>query len=164
VLPLLCGAVLLQAWDVTETYSVLQRMRTAGFISPLQSRFWEVVPPHYRRIVLFPSRMCTAEATFDFRPFVLVAGRHGMAINAGAAARAETPQVEAYCRALEQDIDTATIDSDALYILRSDLVTPFKARSGESTICMAIDAHDVCVARRTVVRWQGQYDIPADAR
>jgi hypothetical protein len=156
---LLCAAVLLQAWDVSGAYRGLRLMRAATFNSPLHSRFWDVVPQHYRRIVLFPTRMCTAELTFDFRPFALLAGRHGIAINAGTAARADTPKVDGYCRGLERGMSLGTVDADTLYVLRNDLVSSFRARTRTPTICVTIDDHSVCVAQETLVKWQDEFDL-----
>jgi hypothetical protein len=150
---------MLQAWDINSSYRVLRRMRTLGVYNPLPSRFWDVVPRHYRRLVLFPTRMCTAEATFDFRPFAVIAGRSGIAINAGTAARANTRKVEDYCRTLETDIKTGAIDTESLYVLRHDLVAAFSAKIGASGVCAAIDQHDVCAATATLVKWQDEFDI-----
>jgi hypothetical protein len=154
----LCAAVLVQAWDVSDAYRVLRRMRTADFTSPLHSQFWSVVPRHYQRILLFPTRMCTAEATFDFRPFALVAGRFGMAIDAGATARPDTARVEEYCRTLDRDMSLGHVDPEALYVVRRDLAGSFEAQAGESAACMTVDAHDVCAARETLVKWQDEFD------
>jgi Family of unknown function (DUF6311) len=118
----LSAAVALQAFDAAPHVRVLRAMRAVGFANPLQSRFWDVVPPHYRRVVLFPSRMCTAEATFDYRPFALLAGRHGVGINVGGTARPASGPTVRYCRSLDRDIAAGTLDPDSLYVVRSDLV------------------------------------------
>lgn len=159
-LVLLSSAVLLQAADVSRTYRELRGLRGGGFVAPLHSRFWDVAPSYYRRIVVFPSRMCTAERTFDFRPFALVAGRHGIAINAGATARPDTPRVEEYCRTLDREIAQGIIDDETLYILRSDLVPAFREKAAGRAICLTVDEHDVCVAKETAAQWAGAVDGP----
>jgi hypothetical protein len=103
--------------------------------------------------------MCTAEATFDFRPFALLAGEHGIAINAGTAARWDSARVEDYCRALDHAIEAGELDPRRLYVLRKDLVRGFNERAGAAAVCVRIDDHDVCAARETLIAWQDEFDV-----
>jgi hypothetical protein len=158
---ILSAALMLQAVDVMPHFRILRSMRLVGFANPLHDPFWEVVTPHYRQLVLFPARMCTAEDTFDYRPFAVLAGRHGLGINTGSAARVASEPTETYCRQLEREIATGSIDSDSLYVLRNDLVAAFAALAGPRARCASIDAHSVCMSESSILRWRGRYELPA---
>lgn len=103
--------------------------------------------------------MCTHVETVDMRPFALVAGRDGLAINAGAAARAETLRVQQYGNRLESDIGLGAVRPDTLYVLRRDLVRAFSARAQAPTLCAVIDQHGVCFVAATMAAWQDDFDI-----
>lgn len=157
--PLLSIALALQAVDV---YGLARRMAdvgTAGFRDPLDSRFWTVVPPYYRQLLLLPSNVCAHAAGVDQTSFLLRAGVFGMGINAGWAARYDVRRAEQYCEELQQDVTHGRWSSDALYIVRPDLLLSTKAQAGDALACTAIDGFGVCVATDTLDRWSSSFDV-----
>jgi hypothetical protein len=156
---LLCAALALQAWDASALYRALRGERTREFANPLQSRFWDAAPKHYRKIVLYPTGMCGDSETVDFRPFSLIAGREGVPINAGFAARPDLSRLQQYCLDLEREMNLGLVDADTLYVLRRDLVRPFAARARVPAVCTTIDDHGVCVARETLASWNDEFEI-----
>ncbi len=158
-LPLMLVAVLLQGADLSDTYRGLQQVRLFRARNELESRFWQVVPRHYRRLTLLPTNICATSGFVEYLQFSLVAGRHGLSINAGTAARYDVREVMTYCNSLSDELRSGTISSDDLYVLQPYLVPQFKARARTPVLCTTIDNHEVCVATETYLRWQDDYDI-----
>jgi hypothetical protein len=156
---LLAAAVGLQGAELSEAYRGLRMVRERGFTNELVSPFWQVVPRHYRRMVLYPTHICTQQNALDPRPFALVAGRDGLAINVGLAARVDMPRLEEYCGALEQEFRQGVLHDDAIYVLHRSLVNGWRARAANPALCTIVDQYGVCVARETMARWQEEYDI-----
>ncbi|MEO7133735.1 MAG: DUF6311 domain-containing protein [Vicinamibacterales bacterium] len=156
---LMAAAVVVQAVDVSATYRVLQDVRTYTFKSRLHSHFWEVVPQHYRRLVLFPTNMCVPREFVDHTDLSVLAGHHGMRINAGGAARTAFAEMHDYCRDLELEINAGIVDQSALYILRRDLVANFRNVAQVPVVCTTVDEFGVCAARETYVDWQTDFDV-----
>jgi hypothetical protein len=117
------------------------------------------VPKHYRLLELFPTSMCTLSEFVDHMPFSLVAGRYGLAINAGAAARANYPKLATYCQTLELEMTSGMVSNNRLYVLRRDLTNRFRDAAVVPTVCVTLDEHGVCVARETYARWQNEFDV-----
>jgi hypothetical protein len=156
---LLSLAVALQAVDVRGLARRMADNGTIGFRDPLQSRFWTVVPLHYRQMLLMPSNVCAHASGVDQTAFLLRAGVFGMAINAGWAARYDVRRAEQYCEDLRQDAALGRWSDDALYILRLDLLSTTKAQAGEALTCTALDGFGVCVTAETFARWSDSFDV-----
>ena len=97
-LALLGLAVAVQAMDVAGMSRDVKSAGDYGFRDPLESRFWTVAPPHYERLVLVPPNLCDRDGAVNYRAFALVAGRHGLALNAGGASRHDTRRTAEYLR------------------------------------------------------------------
>jgi hypothetical protein len=160
---LLALAVLVQAVDLVGMARYVGQVGVWGYRDPLNSRFWRVVPRHYERLVLFPSNVCDRDGRVDYLPFALLAGRHGLAINAGATARYDVRRAAAYCDAVNREVsDGLTPAAGSLYIVRPDLmprVAPqVTARGG---MCTTIDGYGVCFSTDSYRAWQGAFAIEA---
>jgi hypothetical protein len=152
-------AVVVQAVDVSGTYEVLRSVRTYAFRNPLQSHFWDVVPRHYRAMYLFPTSMCTPAEFVAHEPFSLLAGRNGMAINAGAPARTSSEELARFCRVSEFEISSGLVSKNVLYVLRRDLTRNFQAAAQTPVICVSLDGYGVCVSQESYARWQDDVDV-----
>jgi hypothetical protein len=155
---LVLTAVVLQAVDVSGTYRVLQGVRAYRFNNPLRSRFWDVVPRHYGQLFLFPTSMCTPTEFAAHEPFSLLAGRHAMAINAGAPARTNFPELERYCRFTDSELSAGLVSKNVLYILRRDLTSRFHAAAQVPMVCGTIDGYGVCASQESYAKWQDDFD------
>lgn len=153
------AAVTLQAADTSGTYSGMRQTRTIAFTNPLESPFWDRVPPLYDRLVLVPTNVCPGDEAIDHRPFSLLAGRHGLAINAGMAARYDVGKLRDYCDAFAREWHEGIIADDALYVVRPDLVGTFRASRIRPSVCAVIDGHGACVAADTYRAWQDDFDV-----
>ena len=118
----LCIAGLsLQAYDLAAMARYVGDASTYGFRDPLQSGFWSTVAPRYQRLVLVPSNLCTREGFVDYTAFSLLAGRHGLAINAGLTARYDVDRAKSYCDELDLELRSGPKSAGSLYIVRPDL-------------------------------------------
>jgi Family of unknown function (DUF6311) len=162
-LPLLTIGVLLQATDLSAHYTALRHVRTIGFRDPLESRFWRVVPPHYKRLTLVPTNICGDLRAIDYTSFSLIAGRHGMAINAGFAARYDVEKVRRYCATYHDELRLGVLSTDELYVIRPDWIADFHKASTTPLVCTMVDQYGVCAVAETYARWQDSYDIVRSA-
>jgi hypothetical protein len=151
-------AVVVQAADLSGMTERIRDISRFGFRDPLRSHFWTVVPPHYQRLVLIPTNLCTRDGFVDYFPFALLAGRTGMAINAGTTARYDWLKGDAYCLDLDREIQEGLRSKDSLYIVRADLL-PKIVPQADATLCTVVDRYGVCFAADTYARWQDAYDV-----
>ena len=138
------------------------RQRTcsaSGSRDPLQSGFWSTVAPRYQRLVLVPSNLCTREGFVDYTAFSLLAGRHGLAINAGLTARYDVDRAKSYCDELDLELRSGPKSAGSLYIVRPDLVSRLARDSGAGTTCTLVDGFGVCFAAESYAAWQDTFDI-----
>ena len=151
-------AVVVQAADLSGMTERIRDISRFGFRDPLRSHFWTVVPPHYQRLVLIPTNLCTRDGFVDYFPFALLAGRTGIAINAGTTARYDWLKSDAYCLDLEREIQEGLLSKDSLYIVRADLLPKIVPQVG-TTLCTVVDRYGVCFAADTYAQWQDAYDV-----
>lgn len=153
-------AVALQAGDMSAMRPWIRTLDDFGYRDPLASPVWTVAPRHYRRIVMVPSNLCARGETVDLRPFELLAGREGLAINAGATARFDQPRAAVYCQAMAQDVAAGLRDEDALYVMAPErLPTP---ASTSERVCGVADGFGVCVSARSYARWRDAAPLTFD--
>jgi hypothetical protein len=160
-LRLMLAAVLFQAVDLAGMTGFVGEVRTRGYRDPLNSRFWQVAPPHYERLVMFPSNVCDRDGRVDYLPFSLIAGRHGLAINAGSTARYDVRRAASYCVALEQEVLNGMGTPGSMYIVRPDLL-PRLAPQAEArgSMCRVIDGFGVCFSVESYREWRERFELP----
>lgn len=148
-------AVAVQAADVAGMSRDLHSAGNYGFRDPLGSRFWTVVPPHYKRLVLVPTNLCDRDGAVDYRPFALVAGRYGLALNAGGASRHDVRRTTQYCQDLQQEIRDGMSAPGTLYVVRADLLPALLAAdAARRPTCASVDGFAVCFAPGSERPWQ----------
>jgi hypothetical protein len=125
----------------------------------LQSHFWDIVPRHYRVIYLFPTSMCAPAEFVAHEPFSLLAGRYGMAINAGAPARTRSQELARFCRVSEFEIAAGFVSKNVLYVLRRDLTRDFQAAAQTPLVCVSLDGYGVCASLESYAQWQDEVDV-----
>lgn len=156
----LAAALVVQAGDLAGMVPWIRSIGDHGFRDPLVSRVWTVAPRHYRRLVLVPSNLCARDGVLDLRPFLLLAGREGMAINAGATARYDRRRAAEYCQELARDAEAGLRDPEALYLMPPDRL-PSPATAG-GRVCGLADGVGICVSAASYARWR--HDAPLDLR
>jgi hypothetical protein len=160
-LALLALSVTIQGADVAGMSRFVSEVRSHGFHDPLNSRFWRVAPPHYRRLVLVPSNLCDRNGFVDYLPFALLAGRHGLAINAGATARYDVRRAATYCEALDREVREGLRGEGTLYVVRRDLLPQVAtAAAGRGTTCTEVDGFGVCFSTESQRAWTQDFEIP----
>ncbi len=107
-------AVVVQTVDLAGMTERVRDLARHGFRDPLLSQFWTIVPPHYQRLVLIPSNLCNHEDFVDFLAALTLAGRAGMAINAGTTARDDWQKAVTYCHDLNREIQNGLRTSNCL--------------------------------------------------
>ena len=145
-------ALAVQAADMSGMVPWIRTIGDYGFRDPLVSRVWAVAPRHYERIVLMPSNLCAREAVLDLRPFLLLAGRERLAINAGATARYDRRRAAEYCAELARDVEAGLRDPGALYVMAPDQL-PSPATAGDR-VCGVADGVGLCVSVASYARWR----------
>lgn len=156
----LCIAGLsLQAFDLAAMTRYVGDASTYGFRDPLQSGFWSSVAPRYERLVLVPSNLCIREGFVDYTAFSLLAGRYGLAINAGITARYDVDRAKSYCDELNLELRSGPKSAGSLYIVRPDLVSRLARDSGGGTTCTLVDGVGVCFAAQSYAQWQDAFDV-----
>ena len=150
----LAGALAVQAGDLSGMVPWIRTMGDYGYRDPLVSRVWTVAPRHYRRVVVVPSNLCARDGVLDLRPFLLLAGREGLAINAGATARYDRRRAAGYCAELAADVAAGLRNPEALYVMAPG-VLPSPASAG-GRVCGVADGVGVCVTAASYTRWRDE--------
>ncbi len=150
----LAAALAVQAGDLSGMVPWIRTIGDYGYREPLVSRVWTVAPRHYQRVVVVPSNLCAREGVLDLRPFLLLAGREGLAINAGATARYDRRRAAEYCTGLARDVAAGLRDSGALYVMAPDQL-PSPATAGDR-VCGVADGIGVCVSAASYAQWRDE--------
>jgi hypothetical protein len=158
---LLLAAVLVQAIDLWGMTRYVGEVRIYGFRDPLVSRLWTVAPPHYQRLVLYPSNLCGRDGALSHPPFDMLAARHRLPINAGATARYDRRRAAAYCETLEQEIRDGQSTPGTLYVVRRDLLPRLApAAHAAGVVCTEVDGFGVCFSAESYRAWQSEFTVP----
>jgi hypothetical protein len=158
---LLLLAVTVQAVDLSPAPHFIGETGLFGFRNRLDSRFWDVVPSHYQRLILYPSNLCVREGFVDYTPFSVLAGPNRLAINSGLTARYDVPRAVAYCKELEQEVRSGPAMPGSLYIVRHDLLPRVAAASGAGRPrCTVIDGFGVCYSAESYRAWRDTFEVP----
>lgn len=155
----LSAALVLQIADLSGTPAWMRAPAEYGFRDPLVSPLWTIAPGHYDRLVLVPSNLCDRNGAPDLRPFLLLAGRTGLAINAGATARYDTRRAAAYCEALDREVRAGFRDDRALYVVRRDLLPALAPPGDPGRVCGEVDGYGVCVSAASYARWRHRFAL-----
>ena len=147
-------ALAVQAADMSGMVPWIRTIGDHGFRDPLVSRVWEVAPHHYERLVLVPSNLCAREGVLDLRPFLLLAGRERLAINAGATARDYLRRAAEDRAALAHDVEAGLPHPAALYVMAPELL-PSPGTVGDR-VCGVADGVGLCVSAASYERWRDE--------
>lgn len=155
----LACALAAQAADLRGTVAWLRLPGEYGYRDPLVSPFWTVAPAHYDRLIVVPSNLCDRNGAPDLRPFLLLAGRTGLAINGGATARYDARRAAAYCAALDGEIRDGLREDGALYVIRRDLLPVLAPPGDPARVCGVVDGYGVCVSAASYERWRRRFTL-----
>ena len=117
--------------------------------------YWKVAIPHYQHITLMPPISC-GEAAAPYLPFSYLAGRYGMTINTGRAARIDVEKTMQYCQTLREEIGQGKVRHDSIYILHPKHLENFKKAAEIPVICAKIDGFNTCVTEKSFAKWRVQ--------
>ena len=148
----LAAALAVQAGDLSGMVPWIRTIGDYGYRDPLVSRVWAVAPRYYARLVLVPSNLCARERVLDLRPFLLLAGRARLAVNAGATARYDQRRAAEYCDTLARDVAAGMRDAEAIYVMEPELL-PSPATVGDR-VCGVADGVGLCVSAASYARWR----------
>lgn len=156
---LLLAAVVVQAVDVRPAYAAAHGYRHRLWNDPITSEFWDSVPPHYQRLALAPTNVCSPPGqAIDYAPFALIAGDLGLAINAGDAARYDVGAVSRYCAEFAGQLQQGLLGDDTLLVFPSNAAHHFEPYVRGSFVCVDVDRYHACSSMASYVRWQGAFD------
>ena len=156
---IMATAVGLQVVDLSAVFSELRSVRRRVWDSTLSSPLWSIVP-QYRHLVLVPTNMCALPPhAIDYEPFALLAGRAGVTINAGFAARFDVKTLRDYCTDSERQWRRGDVRDDELYVVRPGLAGHLKAAARAPVLCVAADDYQVCFTAESYRRWQHTHDL-----
>lgn len=152
---LLAVALALQAVDASTPIRGARQFRLWSWQGPLFNDFWSTAPRHYKHLTLLPTNLCASpNEAIDYTPFALIAGRAGVTLNAGFAARYDAERTAEYCHSFNTQRARGEVSDDELYVIRRDLVEGFAAKARQPVTCMPIDGFGVCVTTRSYRSWQ----------
>jgi hypothetical protein len=155
---LLAAAVVAQAVDLSRAYVGAQGLHRTTWQTPLAADFWRVVTPSYRHLVAIPPNTCSPQG-IDFLPVALLAGDHGLSVNAAMAARYDVEKLRQYCRQLGDDIVGGRINPDVLYVLQPASAAAFMRNAEAPLICARVDGHVACVREDTADKWRESVSV-----
>jgi len=153
-------ALAVQVTDLGRAVAWLRAPADYGFREPLVSPFWTIAARHLDRIVVVPSNLCDRNGAPDLRPFLLLAGRTGLAINAGATARYDTKRAAEYCAALEDEVAAGLHVDGTLYVMRPESLPVLAPPGDPGRVCGEVDGAGVCVATASYERWRHELPLP----
>lgn len=160
-LALMLVAVIVQAVDLSPAPRFIGNTGLAGFRDPLNSRFWDAVPSHYQRLILYPSNLCARDGVVDHSAFSVLAGPNRLAINSGLTARYDVTRAAAYCKDLEREVRSGLTAPGSLYIVRRDLLPKVMAAgAGAAPKCTVVDGFGVCFSAESYRAWRDTFEIP----
>jgi Family of unknown function (DUF6311) len=161
---LLSLSVVLQAIDSGDSYRVVRLVRDQQWEESLRSEFWRVVPPQYQHISLIPTNLCPASVPpVNYREFALAAGRSGITINAGHAARENAAAIKAYCAEFSTQFADGAFSESDLYVVQREVIPRLLQNARVPMVCTVVDAHGVCFVRTTYQRWQRDFNLTEQA-
>ena len=157
---LLMIAVAAQAIDVSRAYIGAQGLRRTTWQTPFADDFWRVATPAYRHLVAIPPNICSPQG-IDFHPVALLAGDHGVSVNAAMAARYDGEKLRQYCDELP-GLAKGGIRPDTLYVLQPASAARFMQDAADPLICARVDGHVACVREDTANEWRGAVSVPLE--
>jgi hypothetical protein len=155
---MLSASLLMQAVDMAPMVPWIRDVGQHGFRNPLQSPFWSIASRHYKRIIMIPSNLCDRDGALDVRPFALLAGETGRALNGGATARYNVQRASEYCEELQNEIQNGLGVEGSLYVIRRDLF-PTSLPAAPGRVCSEIDGIGICVSASSYERWRQEFDL-----
>ncbi|MFK5970726.1 MAG: DUF6311 domain-containing protein, partial [Candidatus Marithrix sp.] len=150
-------ALTIQVLDSYEMYrSSNNYHREANFYSwenPLKSPYWDekLSANVYQNIALIPPHICEKTDVIPYLPFSLLAGRYGMTINSGIAARTDIEKIIKYCQTSFADMRQGKVTDDTVYIVHPSYLDNFKQTA---IVCAKIDGFNACVTENSLKKWQ----------
>jgi hypothetical protein len=156
---MLSAALLIQAVDMARMVPWIRDAGQHGFRNPLQSQFWSVASRHHQRIIMIPSNLCDRNGAMDVRPFALLAGQTGLALNGGTTARYNEQRAKEYCEELEEETQNGLGAEGSLYVIRRDMLPTLRPDVADRA-CSVIDGFGVCVSASSYERWRQELRTP----
>jgi hypothetical protein len=158
----LVSVVTLQALDLHGAHE--ERRRTARdpafyeWSHTMRSPAWSRILPHYAHLVLYPPPQC-GPSPVPYEPAALLAGRHGLTLNAGVVARPDAAARLRYCHGLGDAVKGGVIDDQSLYIVPASEVDAIRKAARAPLVCGAIEAVPICVTAASYQRWRDAAEL-----
>jgi hypothetical protein len=153
---LLGSALVLQLVDLQQWWLDMHRgSRSEAFFAwdmPLRSSIWGDILPNYRRIRLYFPSYCGHDLPVPGPAPAFLAGRYGLTLNDGFAARLDARKHARACEDLQRDLGSGSIDDETVYLVGPAARSELQARLGTAVECRDIDGVGVCVSSRSISR------------
>jgi hypothetical protein len=146
---LLCAAIAIQVFDLRSRYVADRAVRMRDdwyrWSDPTGDPYWNATTPHYRHIVVVPAAPCGPEPA-PIGPLLYVAGRHGLSINVGWAARLNTTALGAACADAITSLRSGRLLDDSIYVVANP--EELRAASPMPLVCRPLAGASGCVTVR----------------
>jgi hypothetical protein len=159
---LLCAAIATQAFDLRSRYIADRAVRSRDdwyrWSDPTSDPYWSVTAPRYRHIVVVPSAPCGGEPA-PIGPLLYLAGRHGLSINVGWAARLDTTALIAACRDAMNLVRSGALSDDSIYVVADQ--EQLRAVTPIPLLCRPLAGATGCIINRVrAIRIQPEEPAP----
>lgn len=155
-LAVLALAAVVQAVDLHGAHRLRHdAARDPGFhtwLDPFDDPRWQVIAPAYAHLALVPPPQC-GDSPVPYEAAIGLTAGHGLTINAGVVARRDEQARARYCEALDQELDTATLADDTLYVVSPQSAPVVAATGGDGVRCGEIDGVWICSTAAAHARW-----------
>ncbi len=118
--------------------------------SPLTSREWGDLLPHYKHLHLLPPQICGGQPPVSPVAVGYLAGLYGLGINDAVTARFDISDQVKVCERLRDDFSRGALADDTVYLLAPLAASELRERAGLAVECREIDRVTVCVTARSI--------------
>jgi hypothetical protein len=147
---ILASALVLQLVDLRQWWFEMHRgSRGDAFFAwdmPLRSPVWGDILPNYSHMRLYFPSYCRREMPVTGPGPAFLAGRYGLTLNDGFAARLDVARQARACEDFEQDLRHGVIDAGTVYLVGPAARAQLQARLGTEIECRDVDGVGVCVS------------------
>jgi hypothetical protein len=145
---LLCGALAMQAWDLTNPHVQNAFLRTGDNWPPpmasLDDPGWNELAANRQHVTLVPPPAC-GEPAGPILPFQLVAARNKMTYNTAYTARWDPAADTRYCGQLNDQLAHGDLHADELYVVSDSWKDRFLEHAAQPPTCRTLDGFRACV-------------------
>jgi hypothetical protein len=145
----------IQAADLSRVYANYRQVRgDPGWFAlsmPLRDARWSELASRADHLTMVPPSLCGPPAGPEV-PLALLAGRHGLTLNAGFASRLDLVAVARSCESQRRELASGLVRARTLYVVHDDLLGAFRAAAAGTVECAELDGQNACIKASMDVR------------